>query len=181
VSFIWGYPFETLEDFRETLDLASEASKLAPVVSVQFHMLAPLPLSPIYRGFSGKLREPTPEDRPWTLLPALLLDEHADMVRDLVRSAPDIYPGFFTYPTPDKRTKRNMMERSLRMLNQVIGRTFFDGTIAQLLERDAVAVERALLASPKHPADQIGAGWAVCFFRRVRRNKALNTMSVLKA
>ena len=93
-SFIWGYPFETLDDFKKTLDLAGEASMLAPRVNVQLHMLSPLPLSPIYREFPGELRPPAPEDRPWLLLPALLLDDRAGPLRTVVGGAPDIYPGF---------------------------------------------------------------------------------------
>src|SRR5262249_19351631 len=60
-SFIWGYPFETLDDFKRTLDLAGELSLLAPRVNVQMHMLSPLPSSPIYQNFRGRLREPEPE------------------------------------------------------------------------------------------------------------------------
>jgi radical SAM superfamily enzyme YgiQ (UPF0313 family) len=33
-SFIWGYPFETLSDFRKTLEIAAEAAMLAPTVNV---------------------------------------------------------------------------------------------------------------------------------------------------
>ena len=70
-SFIWGYPFETADDFARTMDLAGQAALLAPKVNVQLHMLSPLPLSPIYREFTGELLEPEPEDRRWLLLPAL--------------------------------------------------------------------------------------------------------------
>src|SRR3712207_8290566 len=49
----WGYPFESLDDFKQTLELAGEASTLAPTVNVQLHLLSPLPMSPIYREFAG--------------------------------------------------------------------------------------------------------------------------------
>ena len=171
-SFIWGYPFETLTDFEKTLDLAGEASALAPIVNVQLHMLSPLPLSPIYREFTGQVLEPQPEDRRWLLLPALLLDERAATVRDLVRDAPDIYPGFYTFPTPDKQTKRSLLERSMQALHRTIGRTVFDARAARLLERDDGEIERDLLAAQRHPADRIGVGLALGFLRRTRREAA---------
>jgi anaerobic magnesium-protoporphyrin IX monomethyl ester cyclase len=170
VSFIWGYPFETLDDFRKTLALASEASMLAPVVNVQLHMLAPLPLSPLYTEYSNQLLDPEPDDRHWLLLPPLLLDEHASVVRDLVSSNPEIYPGFFTFPTRAKRQKRKLLEGCLRALDRTIGRTFFDHRVAQLLEKEAPSIERELLAATNRPTDRIGVGLAIGFFRRVRQN-----------
>jgi len=174
-SFIWGYPFEAVDDFERTLDLAAEASMLAPVVNVQLHMLSPLPLSPIYREFTGCLLEPEPEDRRWLLLPALLLDERAVTVRQLVRDAPDIYPGFYTFPTPAKQAKRKSLEQSMRALDRTIGRTLFDSRIAGLLERDDVDTEREILAAQQHPTDRIGVGLALGFLRRTRRRTAFET------
>jgi radical SAM superfamily enzyme YgiQ (UPF0313 family) len=167
-SFIWGYPFETLDDFRMTLDLAAEASMLAPKVNVQLHMLSPLPLSPIYRQFSGELLEPEPEDRRWLLLPALLLDERASTVRDIVRSAPDIYPGFYTFPSPDKPVKRALLGRSMSALDRTVGTSLFDRRIAGLLEHDDPVFEQELLRGQKAPTDRIGVGLALGFFNRIR-------------
>jgi len=168
-SFIWGYPFESLRDFQKTLELAGQASTLAPIVSVQMHMLSPLPLSPIYRQYPQLLLEPEPEDRQWLLLPALLLDERSSVIRDLIRDAPDIYPGFYTFQTPAKRKKRKLLERAMRALNRTVGRTLFDSAAARLLREDCRPVERKLLAAEHHVADRIGVGLALGFFRRVRR------------
>jgi anaerobic magnesium-protoporphyrin IX monomethyl ester cyclase len=170
-SFIWGYPFETLADFRDTMRLAAEASSLAPRVNVQIHMLSPLPMSPIYREFSNGLLEPEIEDRPWLLLPALFLDKSAATVREIVRAAPDIYPGFYTLPTPAKKAKRKLLQRSMRVLDRTIGMTFTDQRTARLIEEDDDATERLLFERQKHPADQVGVGLAIGFFRRVRRRE----------
>jgi radical SAM superfamily enzyme YgiQ (UPF0313 family) len=167
-SFIWGYPFETLDDFSATLDLAAEASLLAPVVNVQLHMLSPLPLSPIYREFSNQLRDPEPEDSRWLLLPAVLLDERAERVRELVRAHPDIYPSFYTLPTPGKNEKRLRLEEVMRSLTRMIGSTVLDHRTARLLKQDAADVERELLAAHPEPAERIGVGLALGLFRRTR-------------
>jgi radical SAM superfamily enzyme YgiQ (UPF0313 family) len=171
-SFIWGYPFESLDDFRRTLDVAGEASLLSPTVNVQVHMLSPLPLSPMYQEFTGRLLEPDPADARWLLLPALLLNERAAVVREIVRSAPDIHPGFFTFPTPEKHAKRELLERAFRALERTIGRTVLDARIATLLERQDTAVEAELLTRELHPADRIGVGLALGFLQRTRRKDA---------
>jgi radical SAM superfamily enzyme YgiQ (UPF0313 family) len=173
-SFIWGYPFETLDDFKQTFALAAEAAMLASTVNVQLHMLSPLPLSPIYHEFPDQLVEPEPEDRRWLLLPALLLEERASTVRDLVRTAPDIYPGFYSLQTPDKHAKRKLLERTMGSLERMVGSTLFDPQVAALLEHDDHATERELLAAQRHPADQIGVGLALGFFKRTRHRAAFD-------
>jgi radical SAM superfamily enzyme YgiQ (UPF0313 family) len=168
-SFIWGYPFETLDDFRKTLNLAGEASMLAPRVNVQLHMLSPLPLSPIYREFNGTLHVPEPEDRPWLLLPALLLDDRAARLRAIVSGAPDIYPGFYSFPTPAKEEKRNLLEQAMSTLHRTVGSTLFDRSVGELLKHDDPDLERALLAAQDGACNRIGTGLALGLFWRTRR------------
>ena len=169
-SFIWGYPFETFEDFMGTLEMAGQAAMLAPKVNVQLHMLSPLPLSPIYRDFEGELLEPEVADKRWLLLPAVLLDEDAAVVREIVRSARDIYPGFYTFPTPAKQEKRELLARTMRVLDRMVGATLFDPRMGGLLEHEDPALEKELLEACDHPSDRIGTGLAIAFFRRVRLN-----------
>lgn len=174
-SFIWGYPFETLEDFDRTIELAGAASRLAPAVNVQLHMLSPLPMSPIRRDFPGDLLEPEPEDARWLLLPALLLDERASVVRDLVRAAPDVYPGFHTFPTPDKQAKRARLQQVFAALERTLGHTVLDHRVAVLLDRDDAGVQEELLARATDDVERIGVGLALGFLRRTRRQRPSST------
>jgi radical SAM superfamily enzyme YgiQ (UPF0313 family) len=168
-SFIWGYPFETLDDFQRTVEIAGEASMLAPKVNVQMHMLSPLPNSPMYREFEGELLPPEPEDKDWLLLPAVLLDERAERVRRMVRERPELYSGFYTFPTPSKAAKREILQHTMRALDRTIGRTFFEPESARLLAGDDRGLEERLLAEPgRDLADRIGVGLALGFFRRIR-------------
>jgi radical SAM superfamily enzyme YgiQ (UPF0313 family) len=169
-SFIWGYPFETLEDFDRTFELAAEASMLGSVVNVQLHMLSPLPLSPIYREFDGDLLEPERGDRDWLLLPALLLDDRALRVRELVRASPDIYPGFYAFPSPSKEDKRQRLSEAMGTLQTIIGRTVVDGRVAGLLEHDDPELERDLLAAATGATERVGTGLGLGFFKRIRSN-----------
>jgi len=172
-SFIWGYPFETLEDFYATLDIAAQASQFAPVVNVQLHMLSPLPMSPIYREFSDLLKEPESEDIRWLLLPAVFLDERSAPIRELIRGDPDIYPGFYSLPTPSKHEKRVQLDRVMRTITQMVGSTIFDNRTAMLAkpetgETEAGLIERELLEQTSEPVERIGVGLALGMFRRAR-------------
>jgi radical SAM superfamily enzyme YgiQ (UPF0313 family) len=170
-SFIWGYPFETYEDFLLTRDLAAEVSRYAPRVNVQLHMLSPLPNSPIYREHPAPLVPPDAEDRRWLLLPPILLEEKASSLRELVRSAPDVYPGFYTFPTPSKAQKRDVLEEIVGSLNATIGATMLDPRLARLVDTDAEDMERELVESETDPCDRIGVGLAVSFLRRSRHRR----------
>lgn len=170
-SFIWGYPFEDLDDFRMTLDLAARVSRWAPRVNVQLHRLSPLPNSPIYREYPSPLLEPDPQDRPWLLLPAVLLEPRAEEIGRLVRAAPDVYPGFFTLPTPDEAEKRRLMGKIKRTLDRTIGATLFDPETARLLDEDAPEVERSLFDAETDSSGRLGVGLAISFFRRSRRRR----------
>ena len=171
-SFIWGYPFETYEDFLLTLELAARASNLAPKVNIQLHMLSPLPSSPIYRDFAGELLPPDKEDANWLLLPAVFLDERARTVRSVVESAPHLFPGFFGFPTPDKARKREKMFEVLRSLQAALGKAVIDPATNKLLTASDPDVEAALVGAATSNADRIGTGLALALFRRMRLNRA---------
>ena len=108
--FIWGYPFEDYEDFLGTIGVAAQASQLASSVNIQLHMLSPLPSSPIYEEFKNTLVLPEREDVRCLLLPALLFDERAGLVREVIERAPHLFPGFFSLPTPEKARKRDRLD-----------------------------------------------------------------------
>jgi len=167
-SFIWGYPFETYDDFELTLEMAGEASRLAPKVNVQMHMLSPLPSSPLYKEFPRELLPPDRADRDWLLLPALLLDERAQEVRRIIDYDPSLFPGFFTFPTPDKEKKREALTRAMKALDHTIGLTLFDADVHGLISHDDCAAERRLIESAGNTEERIGIGLALGFFSRTR-------------
>ena len=168
-SFIWGYPFEELDDFKRTLELAGECSLLSPGVNVQMHMLSPLPNSPIYQEFGRELITPEPEDARWLLLPQVLFDERSGEVREMVQSHPQLFPGFFNLPTPAKAKKREFLEKAMEALDRTVGDTLLDPAVSLLVEEHRPEVERALLNAAAEPEDRIGVGLAVGFLRRCRR------------
>ena len=180
-SFIWGYPFEELDDFKMTLDLAGRVSRWAPGVNVQLHRLSPLPNSPIYREYPSPLLEPEPRDKPWLLLPAVLLEPQAAAISRLVRAAPDVYPGFFTLPTPDEGEKRRLMSMVKRTLDRTVGATVFDPETARLLDEEAPEIERALFEAETDSTGRIGVGLALSFFGEDQTTTATRTAPLWSA
>ena len=167
-SFIWGYPFETLDDFRLTLAMAAEASKFAPRVNVQLHMLSPLPSSPVLQEFEGRLLPPEADDSHWLLLPGVLLDDRAAAVRAIIDRNRSLFPGFHTFPNPDKEEKRGLLETVLKSLNATLGRAFLDSRVFGLFDREDEVMEAALLSGAGDDCARIGVGLALGVFRRRR-------------
>lgn len=170
-SFIWGYPFERLDDFLLTLEMAADASYLAPIVNVQLHMLSPLPNSPMYKSFSGTLRPPDADDRQWLLLPGVLIDERAAQIRDIIKRDPALFPGFFTFPTPDKAQKLAKLRDVVGSMERTIGRVMTDDAVYRLMEETHIETEAELLHEASTPSDRIGTGLALGVFSRTRRYK----------
>lgn len=168
-SFIWGYPEESFEDFLQTLNLAAEASRFSPTVNVQLHLLSPLPSAPITKGFAGTLVEPVAADMRWLLLPALLLDSRADEVRKLILSFPALFPGFYTFPSPDLDAKRELLEKVFSSLHRTLGTIMIEERVHALLSAHDRQVELELLDSADDDADRIGIGLAIGTMQRVRR------------
>lgn len=179
-SFIWGYPFETLDDFLLTLRLASDASQFAPTVNVQLHMLSPLPSSPVYREFTGRLLPPEPEDRGWMLLPGLLVDERAAAVRDVIAAEPRLFPGFFTFPTPDKQAKRAKLAEVSGALDAMLGRMVLDDSVRSLMTAEHDELESRLLSEADPGSERIGVGLALGMFRRTRLSAHRQTSRTLE-
>lgn len=84
--FMWGFPFETMADFYETLDFVDHVSCLGvtPVV----HILNSLPLSALYAEYKNSMtfhRE---------LYENSLLLRHGEMVQ-LIEAYPQIFAAFY--------------------------------------------------------------------------------------
>jgi anaerobic magnesium-protoporphyrin IX monomethyl ester cyclase len=170
-SFIWGYPTETLEDFRATLDIAAQASLLAPKVNVQLHLLSPLPSSPMYRNFDGSLLQPEARDKRWLLLPGVMLDPRAEELKGIVLRNPDLFPRFFCFPTLDKNEKISLLEEVVQSIEETIGRAVIEPSVSALLSGPSRQIELELLAQADTSAELIGRGLAVVLLQRARNGK----------
>jgi len=93
VSFIWGFPFETFDDFKATWALAHRLAVIRNVTA-QLFLLAPLPNTLIHGEYGAAV----------VFDPALRSDlSGCDVLSaeelDLIRDHPTVFASFYTYPT----------------------------------------------------------------------------------
>lgn len=87
-SLMWGFPFETMDDFHETLTFFKYISGVAS--NTYLFSVNPFPLSELYRQY-GKHIEFTEE---WGREMGGLAKKE---IMDLVKKHPRIFPGFYHY------------------------------------------------------------------------------------
>lgn len=99
ISFIWGFPFETMSDFQQTrrcyLNLAEMNN-----VKVQIYELTPFPNTPIYQAFSSELYYD----------PQYVSDLNGGRILDnseriLIEEYPYMFPNFYRFRTPHRTEK----------------------------------------------------------------------------
>ncbi|MGD2247007.1 MAG: radical SAM protein [Candidatus Methanofastidiosia archaeon] len=110
-SYIWGYPFETLEDFYDTLMVVYHQIKM-PHVKPRLALLSPLPKSAIFLEYNHIIKFPdNPEiARYLAFLPGRekLLD-YPDVVA-LVKKYPELFPSFYYFSHDSFEQKLELIE-----------------------------------------------------------------------
>lgn len=115
-SFIWGYPFETFDDFCSTVELAYDLATLAGtsrnLINVQTHFLAPEPATPLFEEYGHTLR--FGETMPLSIFEGTPLRAYSGRAGyaeclELIRSDPVLFAPFHFYPS------ERLMEKLLVM------------------------------------------------------------------
>jgi radical SAM superfamily enzyme YgiQ (UPF0313 family) len=86
--FVWGFPFETMEDFQATMDLVELVSRLGTNPTVGY--LAPFPMSRLYRDNRATLR----------FSEKIFSDSHPHTppeAKALIKGHPTVFPGFYVW------------------------------------------------------------------------------------
>jgi anaerobic magnesium-protoporphyrin IX monomethyl ester cyclase len=104
-SFIWGFPYESLEDFFETLLVYGHLSK--DEIACQLHLLAPMFHSSLYQEYGDTLsfsRE---------LISDMVLTRYGiESFQDYILAYPDIFLSFWHYRSEE-------MERKVQILRKM--------------------------------------------------------------
>ena len=142
ISYIWGYPFETLEDFDLTLSSLSrllQAADHGNEVLPYLFRLSPMPGTPLFRRY-GESIEPVSEAFPFgqcaledfeLLRPVPVPEE----VLCLIREHRHVFAPLCVYDTPDRRQKEERL-RSLRDdAIRLVGKAMADRSFASTLRR----------------------------------------------
>jgi radical SAM superfamily enzyme YgiQ (UPF0313 family) len=105
-SFVWGFPFETMEEFFDTVLLMVDFESMG--VQVQRPYLSLRPFSPLYHEYQQDMAFAES-------LPLYFLEVPRDYIPESVVSAikqhPDIFPGFYYPRSRDFESKRRFMAR----------------------------------------------------------------------
>jgi anaerobic magnesium-protoporphyrin IX monomethyl ester cyclase len=111
-SFIWGFPFETMDDLYETIYLMGVLAKMG--CHIKFFFLSPLPLSPLYKKYSSQLK--FDEKLVSNLLFGVVKDKippgEKEQILLMITQNPDIFPGFFHIHTPDVDKKYSVLKEA---------------------------------------------------------------------
>jgi hypothetical protein len=96
-NFIWGFPFETMNDFRDTLNMVAQIMETG--VQPWLFSLSPLPFSRIYQEYKNDLQF----SETFCSNYLGLLDQGGGLT-ELIKKHPGIFPGFY-YCDPDFEQK----------------------------------------------------------------------------
>jgi radical SAM superfamily enzyme YgiQ (UPF0313 family) len=107
-AFVWGFPFETWNDFYETLLLMAYLA--SHDISVKANVLTPLPYSAIFREYGDSMCF-YPDYSPQLYLAGY---ESRNEFVDLIRKHPRIFPCFYLYQS-DNLTQKYDMLREMKL------------------------------------------------------------------
>ncbi|MBU7046473.1 MAG: radical SAM protein [Theionarchaea archaeon] len=110
-TFMWGFPFETMNDFFQTIYLMGEVAKMGSLISL--FLLAPTPLSQLCREYSGQLQfsEELISNLLWDIFESVPLREK-NQIFEIIKGYPHIFSGFYHIHTPDIYEKYRFLKEA---------------------------------------------------------------------
>ncbi len=105
-SFIWGFPFETQEQFFDTVILMMACARMG--AQVQRPYLTLRPLTPLYREFKEQLT--FADDLPLHFLEVSRRHIPTEVI-DLIRRHPTLFPGYYYVEEPNFGYKKRFMQK----------------------------------------------------------------------
>lgn len=132
-SYIWGYPFATLEEFYDTLMSMGEDLRLEKTVT-QMSLLSPLPSSPIFKEYHQLIKfDPLIQSRAGGLPIQQSLSDYPHII-ELIENHPYIFTSFYHYDHPG-------FDEKLQTISKIDWRIWHVEDEATLLEKMKVAEE----------------------------------------
>jgi radical SAM superfamily enzyme YgiQ (UPF0313 family) len=124
VSFIWGYPFETLDSFCKTLDACNHLleCKSAFPITPQLHILSPSAGTDLYEGYEGELVFDGEGDS--LMLSGTTSRFDADRcgeVLNVIKNEPLLAAPFYRYPTPSFSEKQLLAGQFDKAVQRAVG------------------------------------------------------------
>jgi len=108
-SYMWGFPFETMDDFFATMLVLTRDMQLDNV-RPQITLLTPLPASLLAQEYSASLAFSPDWQRGVSQLPGDRLQRYPELVR-LIDEHPRVFTSFYHYEHPELTSKRTIVEK----------------------------------------------------------------------
>jgi len=108
-TYIWGFPFETLDDFYDTIAQIAENGRYRRI-EVQAYLLSPLVASPLYHEYRHLLKFSPSLQFGISVLPDGPLTEYPELI-DFIQKHPQLCASFYHYDHPSLDTKVQVMKR----------------------------------------------------------------------
>jgi len=108
-SYIWGFPFETMEDFYDTLLMLTNDMRHSGIIPMMT-MLTPLAASPLRKEFAGQLRFSLDYQMGASTLPGDDLANYPELV-ELIERYPDLFTSFYYIEHEEMEQKKALVKR----------------------------------------------------------------------
>jgi anaerobic magnesium-protoporphyrin IX monomethyl ester cyclase len=111
-TFMWGFPFETMGDFYETVYMMGVLNELGSLVKLLF--LSPAPLSPLYREYKTQLQfdERFVPNVLWGIYEDKFSQEKKKEIFDLILRYPEVFSAFYYIDTPEVEKKYGILKQA---------------------------------------------------------------------
>lgn len=108
-SYIWGYPFASMEDFYLTLDNLYEDMRLPNVIS-QISQLSPLPNAPLFKEYGDKMGfDVSAQSRAGGLPITDNLEEYPEIIEAILKYS-SLFTSFYYFDHPEFEHKLKIMK-----------------------------------------------------------------------
>ncbi len=109
-SYIWGYPFETIDDFYDLVQMLYQDMQIPNVYS-QMSLLSPLPSSDLYKEYGANIEfRVDAQSRAGGLPVDLDIVDYPEMI-EFIKKYPKLFSSFYYYKHDDFDLKLNAIKK----------------------------------------------------------------------
>jgi anaerobic magnesium-protoporphyrin IX monomethyl ester cyclase len=111
-TFMWGFPFETMGDFFQTIYMMGVLAEMGSLVKLLF--LSPTPLSPLYREYGNQLAfdEKFVPNLLWGVYKDKFSNEEKNEVFEMILQHPDVFSAFYYVDSPEVEEKYQILKNA---------------------------------------------------------------------
>ncbi|MBU7046472.1 MAG: B12-binding domain-containing radical SAM protein, partial [Theionarchaea archaeon] len=111
-TFMWGFPFETMGDFYQTVYFMGVLVEMGSLVKLLF--LSPAPLSPLHREYKNQLKfdEKFVPHLLWGVYKDKFSNEEKNKVFEMILQHPEVFSAFYYVDSPEVEKKYQILKNA---------------------------------------------------------------------